>query len=372
MKTGTQGASASNKQDRQFSHPIVRARNLVPTLIAKTGQKLFGASAPLGLDSFQGSAVVPDGNVYDFLAKRVKCYGVEGKDIVVPKSGKLDEVIVSVAKQLAHTLKASTDLADEQIERIALEYVCASVFIATTKVEPFGLYVIQSRTYRTALKALNTASVMSTAEAFEKSNLRTIEQINSEAKLAWGKITQILAQSPHLATLRTQVMVSPLYASMEAWAKLREVKAKTMRPAILAELRTMVVETGNPFISVQRIEEAWSRMDGNLLLSVGTHFGVKVETAVDSMGQSRFTNAVKTGQNGGKVIRFEGASPFDIAETIKGLHGGLTGTVSRKDDKTVAMNFEIQEGVPKASDLAVPVNVPMPGYRTTASQSMVA
>ncbi|MDO8622523.1 MAG: hypothetical protein Q7R80_04805 [bacterium] len=354
----TQQQSGTTRTARQAGKvtpsPIVHARDLVASVIAKSGQKLFGATATFGSSSFRGEATISGGNVAAFLQERINYFGLDG--ITVPASAKhLDDAIMAVAAQVAQKCGTKGELNADQVERITLEYVTSSCFCGQDQVESFASYLDRSRKMRVAIKDVNAAAQASSQEAFAKEPTPAITQAIEAGGRAWSVIGTLLAQSRHLRTLRTTIVSPILYASVEAWKTVQAIDQRT-RQAVLAELTAMIGENGNPFVAEAEIARASARVQGNLLLSSGTQFGVSATTVIRALEQTRRAQVLP---NGGSRVELKGATPADIGRQIAGLNGGIDVVVERKDDQTLAMQLTVREGPPMTSPFTA--MVPAPG-----------
>jgi len=356
----TQQSGTTTRTPRQAGKatpsPIVHARDLVASVIAKTSQKLFGATATFGPSSFRGEVTIESGNVEDFLQERIGRFGIDG--IVVPASAKyLDDAIIAIAAQVAQKVGAKGDLGTDQVERITIEYVTSSCFCSPNQVEPFATYLDRSRKMRVAIKDVNSAAQASNQEAFAKEPAGATAQLIEAGARAWTAIATLLATSRHLRTLRTTIVSPILYTSVEAWKTLQAIEQST-RQAVLAELTSMIGESGNPFVSEAEITRACARVQGNMLLSSGTQFGVSATTVIRALEQNR---RAKVTPNGGAKVELMGATPADIGRQIAGLQGGVDVVVERKDDQTLAMQLTVREGLPKTSPFTAMVPAPQTG-----------
>ncbi|MDP3770790.1 MAG: hypothetical protein Q8R16_00640 [bacterium] len=343
--------------------PIVHARDLVASVIAKSGQKLFGATATFGPSSFRGEATISGGNVAAFLQERINYFGLDG--ITVPANAKhLDDAIMAVAAQVAQKSGTKGELNADQVERITLEYVTSSCFVAADQVESFASYLDRSRKMRVAIKDVNAAAQTSEQQAFAKDQaVGAIAQLIEAGTRAWATVATLLATSLHLRTLRTTIVSPILYASVGAWKTVQEIDQRT-RQAVLAELTAMIGENGNPFVAEAEIARASARVQGNLLLSSGTPFGVSATTVIRALEQTRRADVTK---NGGSKVELKGATPADIGRQIAGLNGGIDMIVERQDDKTLRMALTIREGLPTTAPFTAMVPAPVTGRQQSAA-----
>lgn len=334
--------------------PIVHARDLVASVIAKTGRKLFGATATFSPSSFRGEATVGGGNVAQFLQERISRFGTDG--ITVPVNAKhLDDAIIAVAAQVAQKCGAKGDLSTDQVERMTLEYVTSSCFCSSDQVEPFTQYLDRSRKLRVAIKDVNATAQASAQEAFAREPVGATAQLIEAGARAWTAIATLLATSRHLRTLRTTIVSPILYTSVEAWKTLQAIEPNA-RQAVLAELTAMIGENGNPFVSETEITRACARVEGNMLLSSGNRFGVSATTVIRALEQNRRAKVVP---NGGSKVELKGATPADIGRQIAGLNGGIDVVVERRDDETLAMQLTVRQGLPTTAPFTA--MIPAPG-----------
>ncbi len=357
--TGSTGKWVAPKRYGQM-HPVVPARDLVATLIAKSQQKLFGATAPLGTTSVRGQVVVEGGNAVAFVNARAEHFGVPGVKATIGQS--LDEAIVALARQIAEKCTKPANLNADQLGRIALEYVMSACVVPTSQVEPFQTYLARSMEYRQAVKALNAATANTEPGAFQANDQALVEARNAQARKAWGTIIELLSADTHLAALRTTIAAPIIYASMDAWKALQAFDATT-RQAVIGQLCSMITESGSPFISETEAWNAYARFQGSSLLSTGNAFGVAIETAIGAMGQTRLAQVQL---NGGKEITFVAASPEALGASLAGLRGNITGKVTAKDGRTIGLQLEVREGLPGTGTIAVPV--PTPAFGRQAQQ----
>lgn len=335
--------------------PIVHARDLVASVIAKTAKRLFGATATFGPSSFRGEATVSGGNVAQFLQERISRFGIDGITVPANAARHLDDAIIAVAAQVEQKCGAKSDLSTDQMERITLEYVTSSCFCSTDQVEPFAQYLDRSRKMRVAIKDVNTAAQASTQEAFAKEPAGATAQLIEAGARAWTAIATLLATSRHLRTLRTTIVSPILYTSVEAWKTIQAIESSA-RQAVLAELTAMIGESGNPFVSETEITRACARVEGNMLLSSGNRFGVSATTVIRALEQNRRAKVVP---NGGSKVELKGATPADIGRQIAGLNGGIDVTVERRDDETLAMQLTVRQGLPMTAPFTA--MLPAPG-----------
>lgn len=351
----SRGKSTAPKRYGQV-HPTVPARDLVATLIAKTGQKLFGATAPLAMTSVRGQEAKLEGvSPAVFLNARAEHFGIPGVKAAIGQS--LDEAVIAVARQITEKVAKPANLNADQLSRIALEYVASACVISASEIEPFSTYLIRSMEYRQAVKALNAAAANSEPGEFQANDQARIEARNAQAQKAWGAITTLLSSSRHLAALRTTIAAPFIYTAMDAWKALQELDAE-QRNATVGQLRCMVSETGNPFVSETEVWAAYARVQGSELLSTGNRFGVAIETAIGAISQTRLA---QVRPNGGKQVTFDAASPEAVGASIAGLRGNVTGKVTAKDGRTIGLELEVREGLPGTGSIAVPVPAPTSG-----------
>lgn len=358
--SGATGKTWTPPQRYGQMHPAVPARDLIATLIAKTGKKLFGATAPLGTTSVRGKVVIEGGNVTTFLNARAEHFGLSGVKATIGQS--LDEAIIAVAKQVAEKATKPASLNADQLGRIALEYVTSACVVPMAEIEPFSTYLVRSMEYRQAVKALNAAAANSEPATFQGSDQAQVEARNAQARNAWGTITALRSSSAHLAALRTTIAAPFIYAAMAAWQALQAFDATT-RQAVIGQLRCMVAESGSPFVSETEVWSAYARFQGSSLLSTGNAFGVAIETAINAIGQTR---SAQVQPNGGKKITLVAVSPDALGASIAGLRGNITGEVTAKDGRTIGLQLEVREGLPSTGTIAVPV--PTPGFGRQAPQ----
>lgn len=341
----------------------VTARNLLVAVLGsarkvfgEAGTKLFGISDPLNAQRrFRGEAVIEGGNVAAFLKERTDRFGVDGLKVVAPVSGSLSEAIVDLAKQIVAKIGTTADLNTDQLTRIATEYVTQACCIPLSAVEPFNAYLVRAKQYRTSMKALNRAQTATSPEAFEKgSDQTTIERLLDQARQAWASATRYLAESPHLAALRTQIDAPILFTSMAAWQKVAAIVDKETRLAVIGQLRNAMELCSNPYVGTTEVEQAIERVEGSQLLTVGNPHGVSIEAAIEAMASSRMPG-VKP--NGGTSVGFEGTPASVLGAAISGLNAHVRGTATRKDGRTIGYAFDVTEGESPTAPFTAPIAV---------------
>lgn len=362
VPTRSSRSSISRTPPKQYSQmcPAVPVRDLVATLIAKTGQKLFGANAPLGTTSFIGQVMVEERNITAFLNARTGHFGVTGVKAMIGQS--LDEAIINVAQQITQRCIKPANLNEDQLQRIALEYVTQACCIVEAEIEPFQTYLARAMEYRQAFKALNAAAANSGPAAFQTNDQAQVESRNAVALKSWGTIIALCSASPHLRALRTTIATPFIYTTMEAWKALQTFEPKSQQ-AVVGQLRCMIAESGSPFISETEVQIASARVQGSELLSTGNAFGIAIETAIGAISQSRLA---QTQPNGGRTVRFIAAAPEAIGASLAGLRGNLTGEIAVEDGNTLGLTLRVREGLPETGTIAVPV--PMPAFGRKAPQ----
>jgi hypothetical protein len=116
----------------------------------------------------------------------------------------------------------------------------------------------------------------------------------------------------------------------------------------------MVAAAGTPICTTEMILEAAARVHGNLLLSEGNLYGVRVSAFLAAIAANPFAGATKD-RGAETVVAFTDAPPVHIGAAIAGLNGSCNGTLECIDDQSIRVTLTIAEGLPK--NLAVPMDV---------------
>jgi|GEM_PF-4118478 len=355
------GIPDTSKAKGKYGKMIVTARNLVAAVMAsarkafgQAGEKLFGIANPF-CETFQGEAVIEGDNIAQFLTTRTNRFGIA---VTLPKTlGGLNDAIITIAKQLVEKTGTVAGLNAQQIKRIAVEYVTQACVVPVAAIEPFGTYIARAQDYRTAMKALNKAEQAANPEAFANAKDPTaIEKALAQGRNAWAKVQQYLAESAHLAALRTQIGAPLLFTGIEAWQEVAALAVDT-RLAVLDEIRVLVQQRGNPYVDTATVQQAIARVAGSQLLTGGNEFGVTVETAIEAMTSSRAMGIVP---NGGTQVGFDRTPTHAFGATIGGLNGYVSGKATRKDGRTIGYAFDVTEGVSPLAPFTVPIAVTAP------------
>ncbi|MDO8598896.1 MAG: hypothetical protein Q7S02_02210 [bacterium] len=349
--------STTTQHKTKYRATIVGARNLVTAVMASArktlgaaGEKLFGISNPFRTN-FQGEAVIPDSNVAQFLKDRIDKFGIAGVKLPATVAS-LSDAIVDIARQLAKETKKIGGLNEQQVQRIAVEYVTQSTCIPLSSVESFSTYLQRSAQFRTAVKAVNKTAQASTAEAFSQgSDLGTIERLLEQGRQAWANMQRHLAESPHLAALRTQFNAPMLFTSMEGWQAVKVVNPD-VRLAVLNELRCIMQTQGSPYVTTANVEQAIARVKGNEILTGGNAFGVTTSTAIEAMASSRMTGVQP---NGGTQVGFDGTPAWQIGAALRDLNGHVSGTAKLKSDGTIDYAINVTEGTSPKAPFTAPI-----------------
>ena len=319
--------------------PKIPMRNLVVALIAATGHALFGAKKTLEVQQLGGDVVVPDGNIGNFFRERLGAFGITGITVTATK---FDDAVIEVAKQVAKKSGYTGGLNAEKIERIAIEYVLTACCHAPAQIIPFTSYLATALEFRTAVKELNRGRTITTPDALEKGDKKSIETMNTTARAAWTKIAGILTTNPFFASLRMQVDVPLLFQTMGPWQKLQELDVEE-RGATLFALTAIARQQQMPIVDETMLAWASASVRGNLLLSVGNMFGVNATTALKAIGANKATGALA---NGGKKVTFNRAPTSHVLGALAGLNGALTGTVEMDDERSLSVKLDVAEGDP--------------------------
>lgn len=355
MNTTT--AAQQGKQGKWSGNPIVTARNAVTTLLARTKQKLFGGMGALNGRTLRGEVEIPDGNVSAFFEKKVGRYGIADlstKGI----TGTFDAVVGAIATKIAARTKA--DIGEDQLQRVALEYVLQSAFLQTDKVQPFAEYLVLATQFRKAVKAVNAAARASSDEAFG-TNGTDAKRLNTEGRKGWEDAIALLTSSTHLRTLRTTIAAPILYADDAAWDACKAMERQT-RLAVTAELQEMAAERGNPIVGQAEVTRAQARIAGNTALTNGSAYGVNADAVVAAVAATPFGNA----RNGGPRAQVLDASPSDIGMRIAGLRGIANTTAERVDEGKVRFTIEVRDAGPLPTGTMVPFAFSGPQQHATA------
>lgn len=365
------GSTSGTKWPIGVKHPTISARNLVAAVMAiakktvgEAGAKLFGVANPFRT-TFYGQAVVGDGNVAQFLKDRIERFGIEG--VRLPSQvGSLSDAIVNVARQLAERVGTTAGLSAQQLIRIAIEYVTQACCIDETAIEPFSAYLARAKQYRTAMKTLNRTEQASNPEAFSSaSDPSTIEKVLEQGRQAWASATRYLAESVHLAALRTQIDAPILFTGIEAWQAVKALNAD-VRLAVLNELRAAMQQSGKPYVNTAAVEQALARVAGNQFLTGGNLHGVTIDTAIEAMASSRMPGVQP---NGGAQVGFDGTPAFAVGDALRGLNAHVRGTAKRKDGRTIGYEFDVTEGPSSSAPFTTPIALPTSGRQASLHAS---
>ncbi|MBI2482873.1 hypothetical protein HYV74_01690 [Candidatus Uhrbacteria bacterium] len=343
--------------------PVVRARNLIASVMSATKQKLFGAATPFDPASFRECVAIPGGDVRAYLAQRL-----EQSDLTVniPSVPMIDTAIIAMARQIAHPPERLHTLNGRKLERIALEYLIAGCYLPPAAIVPFERYLDISLAFRDAAKQLNHAARVSTEDAFVRgasTNFAPLMRLNTGADDAWKTITTLLTTDAHLATLRTRFLAPFIYPNWSTWQELARMES-ARRLAICSELCVLLTEERTPFVTNERFVRAVSLVDGNQLLVGGNPFGVTRETCMESVRHARMPGMQRADAT---QIEFHGVPAGSVGGTIAGLRGGIDGSMRLVDGGRIQFTLALTEGLPKSAPCVVPIDVHVPGHAWNAT-----
>ena len=201
---------------------------------------------------------------------------------------------------------------------------------------PFATYLGQATRFRQAVKALKAAGRTTTEEAFTSDGV-TANALNTQGKQAWEMVVTLLTESKHLATLRTRLVAPMLFESGAVWDGLAKMAA-AQRSTTLAELAAMVAETGNPIVTKSDLTRAQARVEGNMLVTEGSAYGISASAVVHTIGANPFAS---DRENGGNRVSMR-ASPSDIGRQVAGLRG-IADVTAEKVGDNVRFTIEVAD-----------------------------
>lgn len=336
--------SGNKQQQNTIVYP---GGDLLVSLSLQTGQRLFGGTAIQSRDRISECITVPNGDVP---AQIAPCVAAMGITVAIPRSNDLEEVVIAIAQQLAQAISKQEGVTPEQLSRIALEYTVQAFALAPMYVEPFEQYVPNAIQLRQAFSRVNAAQKHATEQAFAKGDANKAVQAGMEARKAWGAVQTLLQQSPHLATYRAKIDLPFMFVETAGWLRLAHMKQEE-RKATIAQLKRLVEQSSNPFITEIRVQQAADRIAGLQRLSSGNAFGITPEAFVHAAAQGRLTEQAEP--NGGTAAKFSGVDLSKLGELFRSMQGVASVTTEVQENGDVAVNAVVCE-----SDQSATVSIP--------------